>query len=82
MTLHLPDRWEAFVESQVQSGRFATGEEVMGEALRLLEARCKVEVDTIEAIRQGLADVDAGRTQPLAEAFDEIRRDLDLPVKA
>lgn len=33
----------------------------------------------IEGIRRGLDDVQAGRTQPLAEAFAEIRRDLDLP---
>lgn len=33
----------------------------------------------IEGIWQGLADVRAGRTQPVAEAFAEIRRDLNLP---
>jgi prevent-host-death family protein len=32
-----------------------------------------------ERIRQGLEDVRAGRTQPLAEAFADIRRDLKLP---
>ena len=34
----------------------------------------------IEGIRQGLADVQAGRTQPVAEAFAEIRRELNLPA--
>lgn len=52
----------------------------MGEALRLLEARCHDEAEALEGIRQGLADVDAGRTQPLAEAFAEIRRELGLPL--
>jgi PHD/YefM family antitoxin component YafN of YafNO toxin-antitoxin module len=33
----------------------------------------------IEGIRQGLADVQAGRTQSVADAFAEIRRDLNLP---
>jgi PHD/YefM family antitoxin component YafN of YafNO toxin-antitoxin module len=33
----------------------------------------------IEGIRQGLEDVRAGRTQPVAEAFADIRRDLNLP---
>ena len=33
----------------------------------------------LEGIRQGLEDVRAGRTQPIAEAFADIRRDLDLP---
>ena len=32
----------------------------------------------IEGIWQGLADVQAGRTQPVTEAFAEIRRDLNL----
>jgi prevent-host-death family protein len=33
----------------------------------------------LERIRQGLEDMRAGRTQPLAEAFADIRRDLELP---
>lgn len=37
------------------------------------------EAVVLEGIRQGLEDVKAGRTQPLAEAFADIRRDLDLP---
>jgi prevent-host-death family protein len=37
------------------------------------------EARVAERIRQGLEDVRAGRTQPLAEAFADIRRDLKLP---
>jgi PHD/YefM family antitoxin component YafN of YafNO toxin-antitoxin module len=33
----------------------------------------------IEAVRRGLDDVEAGRTQPAAEAFEEIRRELQIP---
>src|SRR3954468_3987867 len=33
----------------------------------------------LEGIRKGLEDVRAGHTQPIAEAFADIRRDLDLP---
>jgi prevent-host-death family protein len=33
----------------------------------------------LEGIRRGLEDVAAGRTQPLADAFTEIRGELDLP---
>lgn len=36
----------------------------------------------IEGIRQGLADVKAGRTQSVSEAFAEIRRDLNLPTES
>ena len=79
MNLRLPERWESFVNSQVQSGHFVSSEELMGEALKLLESQIRDEAETLEGIRRGLEDVDAGRTQPLAEAFVEIRRDLDLP---
>lgn len=37
------------------------------------------EAKVMEGIRRGLEDMRAGRTQPLAEAFAGIRRDLDLP---
>lgn len=33
----------------------------------------------LEGIRRGLEDMRAGRTQPLDEAFADIRRDLKLP---
>jgi len=44
-----------------------------GRAESLVEAR------VLEGIQQGLEDMRAGRTQPLAEAFGDIRRDLQLP---
>jgi prevent-host-death family protein len=36
----------------------------------------------LEGIRRGLEDVAAGRTQPIADAFADIRRDLNLPQGA
>jgi hypothetical protein len=35
------------------------------------------EARVLEGIRQGLKDLQAGRTQPLAEGFADIRRDLN-----
>lgn len=35
--------------------------------------------ETVEAIREGLADAAAGRSQPVEEAFADIRRELGLP---
>jgi PHD/YefM family antitoxin component YafN of YafNO toxin-antitoxin module len=37
------------------------------------------EARVLEGIRCGLEDVKTGRTQPVAEAFADIRRELDLP---
>jgi hypothetical protein len=42
-------------------------------------ARLVEEARVLEGIRRGLEDVKAGRSQPVAEAFADIRRELDLP---
>jgi len=38
--------------------------------------------DTVAKIRQGLDDVKSGRTTPATEAFEELRRKLDIPRSA
>ena len=40
------------------------------------------EARVLEGIRLGLEDVRAGRTQPLDEAFADIRRELELPRRS
>jgi putative addiction module CopG family antidote len=79
MTLRLPERWEMFINSQVQSGRFRSGEEVMGEALKLLEARVLKESETLEAIQRGLDAVDAGHFRPVGEVMAELRHEFGMP---
>jgi prevent-host-death family protein len=37
------------------------------------------EARVLEGIRQGLEDMKAGRTQPIAAAFADIRREIGLP---
>jgi PHD/YefM family antitoxin component YafN of YafNO toxin-antitoxin module len=37
------------------------------------------EARVLEGIRRGLEDMKGGRTQPVAEAFTDIRRELNLP---
>jgi PHD/YefM family antitoxin component YafN of YafNO toxin-antitoxin module len=44
--------------------------------------RIAEEARVLEGIRRGLEDVRAGRTRPLAEAFADIRRELDLPERS
>ena len=39
MNVSLGDRWQAFVDDLVKSGRFGSASEVVGEGLRLVEAR-------------------------------------------
>jgi putative addiction module CopG family antidote len=80
MTIRLPEDLERFVKAKVQSGRFTSSDEAITEAVRLLRQREEAEeARVLEGIRLGVDDVRSGRTQPLEEAFADIRRDLDLP---
>jgi putative addiction module CopG family antidote len=62
---------ERFIEQQVAGGYFADRDAVIEYALRLLQAD---QEDAILGIQAGLADIAAGRIQPLNEVFDELRR--------
>jgi len=80
MKTQLPADLEQFVQAKVRSGRFSSADEAITAALHLLRQQEEaVEARVLEGIRQGLEDMRAGRTQPLAEAFADIRRDLNLP---
>jgi antitoxin ParD1/3/4 len=80
MNTRLPADLEQFVQAQVRSGRFASSDDAITAAVRLLRRQEEAEeARVLEGIRQGLEDMRAGRTQPLAEAFADIRRDLNLP---
>jgi putative addiction module CopG family antidote len=80
MNTHLPADLEQFVQAKVRSGRFTSPDEAIAAGVRLLRQQEDAEeARAVEGIRQGLDDMHAGRTQPLAEAFADIRRDLKLP---
>jgi len=67
-----------FLERQLIAA--GVGLVAMAAAVRLLRQQEEAEeARVLEGIRQGLDDMRAGRTQPLAEAFADIRRDLNLP---
>jgi putative addiction module CopG family antidote len=80
MNAHLPADLEQFVQNKVRSGRFTSSDEAITAAVRLLRQQEEAEeARVLEGIRRGLEDLRAGRTQPLAEAFADIRRDLNRP---
>ncbi len=72
MQIELPPELEPFVEQEFATGRYATREEVLVQALRWLREERQ---QAVLGIKQGLDDVAAGRTQPLAEAFADIREE-------
>ncbi len=80
MNTHLPADLEQFVRAKVRSGRFTSSDEAITAAVRLLRQREESEeARVLEGISRGLDDVRAGRAQPIAEAFADIHRDLNLP---
>jgi antitoxin ParD1/3/4 len=70
---------EQFLQTEIASGRYQSREAVIAEGLRLLQ---RDREEAIEGIRLGLADVAAGRVQPLADCFDDLRRELHVSKDA
>ena len=77
--LELTPQQQQFVEAQVAAGNFSEPTEVVQAGLDLLRRSAQREHDeTVEDIRQGLRDYEDGKSQPLAEAMDDIRSELGL----
>ena len=72
MNISLTPELEEFVREKVETGRYLSASEVVREALRVLEERDQVRQLQLKQLRddigEGLADLDAGRTQPLSAA--------------
>ncbi len=79
MTIEIPADLQPFVRQQLELGCFPNEQQLVTEALQLLKAERE---QSIEGVRQGLADAAAGRTQPLAEVFADLRREFNLPDPA
>jgi predicted transcriptional regulator len=63
--------FQLFLAEQVAStGRTKSPEEL----LRLWRQRQQLQDDTLAALHEGIADMEAGRVHPFAEVNDEIRR--------
>ena len=68
----LGDHFDAFVEGQLSSGRYADVSEVLRDALRLMEDR-EARLSSVDAsIARGLGDIEAGRIHDADTVFDEL----------
>ncbi len=76
MQIELPPELEPFVLQEFATGRYATPEAVVVQALRWLREERQ---EAVSGIKQGLDDVAAGRIQPVAEAFADIRKEFGVP---
>jgi antitoxin ParD1/3/4 len=61
---------ETFVSGLVASGRYATQDDVLREAVRLFQEQESRLASLDAAIARGIADAAAGRVTAAAEAFD------------
>ena len=76
MHIELPPELEPFVEQEFATGRYATRDEVVIQALCWLRDERQ---EAVSGIKQGLNDVAAGRMQPLGEAFADVRKEYGIP---
>jgi antitoxin ParD1/3/4 len=72
----LGKHFEAFVQTQLASGRYNNASEVVRAALRLMEERERRLAAFDAAIERGVADIDAGHVQDLDSACDELDAEL------
>ena len=77
-TYALDEHFEGFVQAQLATGRYTDADEVLRDALRLMEERERKLGALDSAIEQGLADIAAGRVRDI----DEVCEDLIAEIAA
>jgi antitoxin ParD1/3/4 len=61
----------------IKSGLYASADQAVSAAMRLLEAQQRERAEEIAAVRRGLEDVRAGRTRPADDVFADLRRAIE-----
>jgi putative addiction module CopG family antidote len=79
MSIEIPAEFQQFVREQLQLGCFPDEQQLVREALQLLKAERE---ESLEGMRKGLADAEAGRVEPLDDAFADLRREFNRPEPA
>ncbi len=77
----LGTRLEAVVDSLVKNGRYGSKSEVLREGVRLVQEREAALAELEAELRLGLDDIEAGRTIPAEEVFDQLERKYRLMVE-
>lgn len=73
MTIHASAAVEELLQQQMATGKYTSENQVLEEALRLLNKQSQHD-ETLQAIREGIADADAGRVMSIDEAFESVRQ--------
>ena len=69
---------EAAIDALIGTGRYSSRVEILHQGVRLLQEREAKLAAFHTAIDEGLADLEAGRTVSMEEAFAEMDAELDL----
>jgi Arc/MetJ-type ribon-helix-helix transcriptional regulator len=77
MTIHLSGQRKQLILSLVQAGKFASSDEVLGEALRLVEERYQEPGEARERAVCSPAHISADRTAQQLGALDKLVQKLD-----
>jgi Arc/MetJ-type ribon-helix-helix transcriptional regulator len=75
----IPEDLQQFVRDELGSGHYRSTRDLLVESLRLLQ---RDRAEAAQGIQAGLNDVEAGRFQPLKEAFDDLRKQLKFDSAA
>ncbi len=75
----LPEDLQQFVDHELASGRYCSTDELVIAGLRLLQ---RDRHEAVEAVKEGLAEMQRGEGIPLDEAFDEIRKRHNISPNA
>jgi putative addiction module CopG family antidote len=75
MHFEIPADLESFVEQKLATGRYGSREEVLIQAIEWMREERQ---QALAEIRPGLEDAAAGRVEPLAGAFDDLRREFGV----
>ena len=78
MAYQIPPDVDAGIREEMLSGRYASQDEVLRQALRALRFQNK----EIMAIREGIADMEAGRTMRLRDFDRDFRERNNIPQDA
>jgi predicted transcriptional regulator len=74
----LPEDLHQFVQFELASGHFRSTQELLVEGIRLLQ---RDRAEAAAGIQAGLCDIQAGRFQPLDDAFADLRKELGAPTQ-
>jgi antitoxin ParD1/3/4 len=72
ISAELGETLEAYVGSLVKTGRYNSKSEVLREGVRLVQEREAKLAALDAALAEGVADIEAGRTVPMEQVFDEL----------